>query len=230
MTAAGESLDTALARHADGRLDDAGLALALADADVVLAVARAGEEGTVDPFVFTADGRDYAAAFSSIDRFRSFAAGTPFVRVAVRALAANWPDGLGLVVNPASEPSVTMDSRQVRSLAAMRAGGNRVEPAGTGVRVGAPEPGLPADAVAVLRSCVAASADVTAAYPLAWAAGDDRPRLVIGLRLVADAADGAVPRFAADAAAREPRFGSLDFVELRGRLLSSAQQQVEPVV
>jgi hypothetical protein len=229
-------IDDALAAHDAGRLDDTALADALAAAEVFLAVTGAGAQDTVDPFVFEYAGADHAAAFTSVDGVRAFSAKAPFVRLPFRVLAAAWPAGLGLVVNPAGGPSVTLRDDQVRAVAARAAArpddmaAARVEPAGGSVRIGAPEPGLPADALAVLRASVAASADVTAAYPLAWAADGAAPRLVVGLRLAADTASDAVPRFADDVTRRDARFGSLDFVELRGNLLSSAQQFVEPVV
>ena len=226
------SADDALVAYAAGRLDDAALADSLAAAEVILAVTGAGDGDTVDPFVFEYAGAHHAAAFTSVARFREFSAQTPFVRLPFRSLAAGWPNGLGLVINPSGGSSVMLRADQVRAVGA-RAGdaaGERVEPAGSTVRIGAPEPGLPDDAHGVLREVIAAHADVTAAYPLAWASPGEAPRLVVGLRLAADAAADAVARFAADAARRDPRFGALDFVALRGGTLRSAQQFVDPVV
>jgi hypothetical protein len=231
----GIELDQAIAAAKDGRLTLDQFAEVLHDATLMMAVTSRAGEDAVSPLVIDVEGTDYGVAFSSVQQFDQFAAQTPFVLLAGRDLRGAWPGGLGLAINPGGAPSMLLAPQQlaqvVRSGDSASGSGNRGDdpddgtrvPAGTQIKVGAPEPGLPAAALDLLRQLVRSDPEVRAAYQLAVALGDEPVELAVGLE---PARLGGAPAraFADRALAADPGFRGVPFLDLDGTLLDSARE------
>lgn len=146
----------------------------------------AGEE--VELPVFEHEGTRFVAAFTSLEQLEAGAAGSAhYLRLDGAELAAIWPQGHALAVNPGGDLGVAISEEDVDALAAAAAAG------GADLTVGAPSP-EPEPLWTALRAWAAGVPEVAAAYRalvLVHAPGEE-PALVVGLALDADAlgADG----------------------------------------
>jgi hypothetical protein len=129
--------------------------------------------------VFEHDGERFVAVFTSLEQLdRSAPGGAPFVRATGEQLAAIWPQGHGLAVNPGGELGVAIAEEDVQALAAAAALG------GADLTVGAPTP-EPEPLWVALRTWAAGEPAVVAAHRalvLVHEAGQE-PALVVGLDL-----------------------------------------------
>lgn len=157
--------------------------------------------------VFEHAGERYVAAFTSERRLRD---GAPQVARSVRAtgadLAAVWPPGHHLALNPGTELSAAIDEHDVRALAGGHELHGRQE-----ATVGAPDR-EPEELWERLRAWAGGQPEVRAAYRalvLVHAAGEE-PRLVVALDLAPDADPGRLLQAGADALGGEAAFTLLD--------------------
>jgi hypothetical protein len=139
---------------------------------------RAG--ATVELPVFEHQGQRYVPVFTAQDRVGA----DGYLRLTGEDLAAIWPAGHALAINPGEELSLALPEADVRALN----GGVEHIPAGSDITVGVPseEPEALWDA---LRSWAAAQPAVRAAHRalvLVHAPGQE-PQLVVGLELDAGA-------------------------------------------
>ena len=181
-------------------------------------------------------GTDHGVAFTAPRHYESSGVTTPFAVLRGGDLVRGWPAGLGLAVNPGGDPSIVFSAAQLTALFGTGEA-TTVVPAGSEMRVGAPDPGLPPQAVDVLRRLVAADPTVRAAYQLAVAVGDGPIELVVGVEPEQaggahdDTADDATVarRFADRVAEADPGFRGLPFLDLDGWLLDAAREHGTPL-
>jgi hypothetical protein len=137
-----------------------------------------GDEALELP-VFEHDGTRFVAAFTSLEQLdRSASGAPPFRRATGEELAAIWPEGHGLAVNPGGDLGVAIAEEDVQALAAAAALG------GADLTVGAPTP-EPEPLWVALRSWAAREPAVAAAHRalvLVHEPGEE-PALVVGLDL-----------------------------------------------
>lgn len=157
--------------------------------------------------VFEHEGERYVAAFTSEEQLRR---GAPQVGRYVCAtgadLAAVWPPGHHLALNPGSDLGVAVSEHDVRALA----GGHELH-GGREATVGAPED-EPEHLWRVLRAWAGEQPEVRAAYRalvLVHAEGEE-PQLVVALDLEEEADPGRVLQAGADALGGEAAFMLLD--------------------
>lgn len=157
--------------------------------------------------VFEHEGERYVAAFTSEEQLRR---GAPRVGRYVSAsgadLAAVWPPGHHLALNPGAELGAAIDEHDVRALAGGHELHGRQE-----ATVGAPED-EPEELWERLRAWAAQRPEVRAAYRalvLVHAEGE-QPRLVVALDLEPDADPDHVLQAGADALDGEAAFTQLD--------------------
>jgi hypothetical protein len=136
-------------------------------------------EEVVELPVFEHDGGRFVAAFTSVQQLDASASGAPAYRRATgEELAAIWPEGHGLAVNPGGELGVAIAEEDVRALAMAAALG------GADLTVGAPTP-EPEPLWVALRSWAEQEPAVVAAHRalvLVHEPGQE-PALVVGLDL-----------------------------------------------
>lgn len=225
----GKDLESAMVAAKEGRLSGPDFAQALAGATLMLAVTdrEAGDSGDAAlPFVIEVEGAMYGVAFTSPSQWDTFKAQTPFILISGRDLG-HWPDSLGLVINGGSEPSMMLTPSQLAQLVGSAAATQTV-PAGTTVRVGAPEAGLSGEAVEALRQGVRSQPTVRAAYEFVLSQGDAAPELVIGV--VAEPPHARVAQeFAAHMERSDPQFGKVAFLDLNESLLQTVKKHANPI-
>lgn len=226
----GVDLERAITEAKAGQLGAQQFADVLRGATLMLALTDredAGETDAVRPFVVEMDDDACGVAFTSPAQWDTFRAQGAFMLVTGGDLIRTWPEGLGLLINPGSEPSMMLTAAQLQGLLG-DGGGNQTVPAGTAVRIGRPERPVPSEAVDLLRHAVHADPAVRAVYPLSVAQGDAAPELVFG---VEPATPGERPAesFAATMQRADARFGSVAFMDLNGSLLASARKHAPAI-
>jgi hypothetical protein len=154
------------------------------------------EEGFALP-VFEHDGERFVAVFTSLEQLDQGAPGAPaFVRATGAELAAVWPEGHGLAVNPGGELGAGIAEEDVQALAAAATLG------GADLTVGAPSP-EPDPLWVALRTWAAGEPAVVAAHRalvLVHEPGQE-PALVVGLDLELEDGDDPGPLLRAGAEA-----------------------------
>lgn len=221
----GVELDAAIAEAEAGRLSADEFGQILRKATLMLAVTDRAGETSASPFVIQIGGADHAVAFTGQRHYEGFTASTPFLLLRGADLATGWPAGLGLALNPGAEPSMAFSADQLRGLVAP---GEAVVPAGSTMKVGAPDPGLPPPALDLLRRIASSDPQVRAAYQLAVAVGDGPVELVVGVHAAHDGAKVA-RRFADRVADADPGFRGMPFLDLDGWLLEAAREHSVPL-
>ena len=176
----GAELDAAIVEATAGRLPADRFAAAFDAATLLLAVTERTGETSATPYVVQIGDADHGVAFSGPRHYESSGVTTPFAVLRGGDLVRGWPAGLGLAVNPGGDPSIVFSAAQLTALFGTGEA-TTVVPAGSEMRVGAPDPGLPPQAVDVVRRLVAADPSVRAAYQLAVAVGDGPIELVVGV-------------------------------------------------
>jgi len=227
----GAALEQAITDAKAGRLQADGFGRVLREAVLMVAVVaheQAAEQDTAAPFVIEHDGQRYGVAFTSPEQWDRFSAQTPFVLLGGEELGRGWPADLGLAINPGSSPSMLLRPEHLRAVLGAGAAGPRMVPAGAGVRVGAPDPGLPPEALEVLRQTVRADPAVRAAYQLAVAIDDGPVELAVGVEATPPYR-GVAEGFADSVLRRDGGFRGVTFLDLDGPLLRSAQGYATPL-
>lgn len=225
----GEELERAIVAAKEGTLSGPDFAEVLIGATLMLAVTdvERGESGDAAvPLVVELEGAPYGLAYTSPARWDTFTAQTPFLLVSGRDLGRWWPDSLGLVLNPATTPSLMLTPEQLARL--VGAPTAETVPAGTGLRLGAPERGLPEAAVEALRQGVRSTPGVHAAYQLAFAQGEAAPELVIGVE-AERGHNRPAQAFAAAMERSNPQFRGVAFLDLNESLLQTAKKHARPI-
>ena len=226
-------LDEAIRRARAGELSAQQFAEAFGAATLMIAItdrAEAGDADAVLPFVIEVDEAPFGVAFTTAAQFETFTAQTPFVLSNGAALGRTWPGELGLAINPGAEPSLMLGAAQISALLESLAG-PAVQgsiPAGTSVRVGAPEESFDPAVIAALQDQVRQAPQVRAVYHLAIAQGDSEPQSVIGVEPATPGAPAA-QSFAAAVVAAAPELATVAFVDLHGSLLESAKRYTAPI-
>ncbi len=225
-------VDVAIVALQAGELSEDGFFALLSDSQLMLAVVSAGAEDgrsrPVVPFVIQLDGRDYGVGFTNTANYEKFTASTSFVVESARQLARGWPTGLGLALNPGAASGLLLAPEALARLAGAEPPAEQTVPAGTELRIGAPDPGLPDDALEVLRRAVQRDDTVAAAYQLAFAQGEAAPELVVGVE-PARPGQQVAEQFASNVVDADPRFRGLPFLDLTARLLAPAQELGTPL-
>lgn len=115
---------------------EAALLDTLADARLVFAV-RSPDDPTL--VVLEQQGRPYVPAYTSLARAEGqVPTDLAVAQIALRDLAAQWPDDLALVINPGQQPAGILEGPGVRSLRDRRRSGLTTIPAGSTVLLGHP--------------------------------------------------------------------------------------------
>ncbi|HEU4658331.1 MAG TPA: enhanced serine sensitivity protein SseB C-terminal domain-containing protein, partial [Capillimicrobium sp.] len=157
--------------------------------------------------VFEHDGERFVPVFTSAQRLGEGAPGARrYLRATGADLAAIWPPGHHLALNPGTGLSVAVREDDVRAL-----GGTSNIPAGAELTVGAPAE-EPEALWERLRAWAATMPEVRTAHRalvLVHGGGDD-PRLVVALDLDAEADPGRILQAGADALGGEAAFTLLD--------------------
>lgn len=226
----GVDLDRAISEAKAGRLGAQEFAEVLRGATLMLALTDREEAGDTDavlPFVVEMDDDACGVAFTSPAQWDTFRAQGAFLLVTGGDLIKTWPEGLGLLLNPGSEPAMMLTAAQLAGLLGGGAGTQSV-PAGTALRIGRAEQQVPSEAVDLLRHAVQADPTVRAVYPLSVAQGDAAPELVFGVEA---STPGARPAesFAAAMQRADARFGGVAFMDLSDSLLASARKHAPAI-
>lgn len=199
-----------LAAARDG--DRTGLLAALAVGELYLPAAGRPHEGAVAldpggelelPFL-EHGGVRYVPAFTSPNELLRFLpAGTGYLRIEGRLLAAAWPEGVPLVLNPGGRLGVSIPAEEVARLRTLPAG-----PPEPWLLVGEPEE-EPVELLAAIRAFAEHEPAVRAAHrALVLRRGASRAEPVVGLELE-DGADVERLLEAAAAAARAAGVGAI---------------------
>ncbi len=228
----GAELDAAIVEAKAGRLPADRFAAALDAATLLLAVTDRTGETSATPFVVQIGGADHGVAFTGPRHHESFGVTAPCAVLRGRDLMQGWPDGLGLAVNPGADPSIVFSAAQLAALFET-VDAHTVVPAGSSMRVGAPDPGLPPHAVDLLRRLVASDPSVRAAYQLAVGVEDGPVELVVGVEPEQAGGTGGgadvARRFADRVAEADAGFRGLPFLDLDGWLLDAAREHGTPL-
>jgi hypothetical protein len=177
------------------------------DADVHLPLEDFGSGGDVARLQLPAtegrDGRLYVPLFTARERVTRFGAPRQ-TAIAMRQLAAHWPDGVSAVIDPGETVELVLSPEDVRDLPNRASRDGDVLPAGTRLMVGEPAH-EPEAALRVIAALLAGEPPVKAAYRAQVYVDrpGERPHLAIGIQL--DGADpgGALLDAVGSAAARE---------------------------
>jgi hypothetical protein len=187
---------------------------ALAEAELYLPAPAAPDEGTEVvaeagddvplPFL-ERDGVRYVPAFTSETRYREFApGGGPYMRISGRALAAIWPEGCSLALNPGGAVGLGLAADEVARL-------RRAEPPGEETLVIGEPREEPVQLLEAMREFGERTPAVQALYRgLVLRRPSHRPQLVIGLELVGGDEQAVLAE--AGHAAREAGAGALGFL------------------
>lgn len=226
----GVELERAIAEAKAGRLGAEQFADVLRGARLMLALTDredAGDSDAVLPFVVEIDDDACGVAFTSPAQWDTFRAQGAFLLVTGGDLIKTWPEGLGLLLNPGSEPSMMLTAAQLVALLGDTVADQTV-PAGTSVRIGRAEQPVPSEAVDLLRRAVHADPAVRAVYPLSVAQGDQAPELVFGVE-AAQPGQRPAQGFAATMKRADARFGGVAFMDLTASLLASARKHAPAI-
>ncbi|MCA1656445.1 MAG: enhanced serine sensitivity protein SseB [Actinobacteria bacterium] len=178
------------------RVGDEALLRALAAAQVYLPAPAGKPAGAPIPFpLLDVGGAPFVPAFSSLAQLARFRpGGGPYLELEGRALAATWPDGHGLALNPGSELGATLTAEQVERL------GEAPPQDGAELLIGEPTE-EPLALLDTLRRFGESHPEVRAAYRALLVRRDTTtPEPVIGLELASQSDAAAVVQAAAQAA------------------------------
>lgn len=228
MTANGESvLDQSIADLKGGRQSKGSFLAVLQTAKLCVPLIRGTSSDRL--WVFEVDGMACGGAFTSPSHMPAVGHVERYVNLTGRQVAEQWPLDLTLCINPGSrDVGLLVPGNEVKRMA--NDGLERVLPAGTGYRVGAPAVDPPPEVRDASASLVAAFPEIDAGYLFQMEDQSNGSRVVLGLALNPDVApDEFMPKAVRWISETLPRDPGVDMLPLNQELRRTVGEYVPAI-